>query len=403
MSSLLFGKVYYKDHFAGLLKEEPGDRSSFTYDEHYLQAGLPSIAHTLPCQSASLISQAGLPAFFDNLVAEGWLETAQTRLLGKRVASRFELLLAFGEDCAGAVSVVDPRPVKLTLALLEDRDQKDMAVMASRASLSGVQPKLTAVLRHGKYIPAKLGELSTHIVKFHSSHHADLVFNEYVTTAAFKALLPYETVVDLIVGEVSGFSEPALIIPRFDRTPKGKRIHFEEFNQLLGQHSRAKYEGAYKDMVEFIRQTPNTLLAENYRLFLRIITGILLGNTDMHLKNFAMLHTENGLRLAPVYDQVASVLYQYKTMALAMGGVSNRLIGKLKPAHIIQLGREFQLSNETIYMAYEQLAKQLEAAKDSITEATVGSIQLKTQLMTHIGKRWNGTFNLIGKHLLQKR
>jgi serine/threonine-protein kinase HipA len=57
-----------------------------------------------------------LHPFFDNLVVEGWLETAQMRLLGKHQVNRFELLLAFGQDLAGAVSVIDQEPAHLSVA-----------------------------------------------------------------------------------------------------------------------------------------------------------------------------------------------------------------------------------------------------------------------------------------------
>jgi len=87
MAHLLWGNIYYKDHFAGTLRQEPGDRTSFTYHDSYLSSGQPSIAHTLPLQAAPFLSESGLPPFFDNLVAEGWLEEAQTRLLAKRRAS----------------------------------------------------------------------------------------------------------------------------------------------------------------------------------------------------------------------------------------------------------------------------------------------------------------------------
>lgn len=158
MAKLLWGKVYYKNHFAGFLREEPGDRASFTYDESYLNANHPAIAHTLALKPEPHISQAGLHPFFDNLVAEGWLEDAQTRLLGKRVISRFELLLAFGEDCAGAVSVIDPEHVVLNKHLADLSDDRDVAIMANRASLSGVQPKLTLIQRGEKLHAAKTGE-----------------------------------------------------------------------------------------------------------------------------------------------------------------------------------------------------------------------------------------------------
>lgn len=372
---------------------------SFIYDENYLNEGHPPIAHTLPLKSEAYISQSGLHPFFDNLVAEGWLEAAQTRLLGKRSVSRFELLLAFGEDCAGAVSIIDPEHSLINEHLVNVSDSQEMAVMANRASLSGIQPKLTLIQREGKFYPAETGQISTHIAKFPSPHHDDLVINEYLTMLAFKALLPSDDIVDLQIGEVQGISDNALIIKRFDRTSNGERIHFEEFNQLLGQASRFKYDGSYKDMASFILGTKGCLPAEIYRLYLRIIAGFLLGNTDMHLKNFAMIHTRDGLRLAPSYDQVSSFIYNYQTLALAIGGVSNLKLGNLKPKQLIKLAEEFGLPRSAIQMAVDELAQRKNNVMEAIVDAKIGTSKFKNALINLINKRWNGTFALIGKSL----
>src|SRR5205807_2570063 len=136
---------------------------------------LPPISHTLPLRRKPYIYPLGLHPFFDNLVAEGWLEGAQTRFLGKRQASRFELLLAFGRDCAGAVSVLDPSPAELSQKLLDKSDPKELALIKNRASLSGVQPKFSLVERAGKFYPSKMDEVSTYIGKFPSRYHDDLV------------------------------------------------------------------------------------------------------------------------------------------------------------------------------------------------------------------------------------
>lgn len=403
MAKLLWGKVYFKEHFVGFLREEPGERASFTYDDSYLSTAHPAIAHTLPLQPEPHISQAGLHSYFDNLVAEGWLEEAQIRLLGKRQISRFELLLAFGQDLAGAVSVIDPEPAALSDAMLEAEDTKEMAVFAGRASLSGIQPKLVAKEINGILHPAKIGEVSTHIVKFPSRHHDDLVVNEYLTTLAFKQLLPDDKVVELKIGEIKSFNEAVLIIKRFDRDEKGGRIHFEEFNQLLGYKSQSKYDGSYKQIADFIYNTKTCLPTEAYRTYLRILAGLILGNTDMHFKNFAMFHTPSGLRLTPSYDQVASAMYQYKTLALTIWNTRDIKIGSLKPANIIKLGEEYNLKPAAIKMAADQLAKNIEAAKQIIADAKIGTPEIKDKLITMIGKRWNGTFALIGKHLSAKR
>ncbi|HSA87695.1 MAG TPA: HipA domain-containing protein [Nitrospira sp.] len=401
MANLLWGNIYYKDRFAGILRQEPGDRTSFTYHESYLSSGQPSIAHTLPLQTEPFLSESGLPPFFDNLAAEGWLEEAQTRLLAKRRASRFELLLAFGQDCAGAVSVIDPDPQER--GALKPDNPLDMAVMAGRSSLSGIQPKLALIEQNGIFRPVRAKELSTHIGKFPSPRHDDLTANEYLTTMVLKTLLPDDSIIDLHMGRIEGFTDQVLIITRFDRTPDGQRIHFEEFNQLLGYPSEAKYSGSHKSMADFIRETPGCLPAETYRLYLRILAGLLLGNTDMHLKNFAMFHTAAGLRLAPAYDAVSTALYGYKTIALSIGGAANIPIGSLKPQTLIRLGQEFGLSADAMAMAAGQLERRLQAAREAMVKSKIGSNSLKDELLSHMEKRWNGTFALIGKALSKKR
>jgi serine/threonine-protein kinase HipA len=400
MANLLWGNIYYHNHFAGILRQEPGERTSFTYDDSYLASGQPPIAHTLPLQPESFLSESGLPPFFDNLVAEGWLEEAQMRVLAKRQASRFELLLAFGQDCAGAVSVIDPDPQQGGTVHLDN--PMDLAVMTGRASLSGIQPKLALIEQDGVFRPARTRELSTHIGKFPSPRHEDLTANEYLTTQALTALLPDDTIVDVRMGRMEGFADQALIVKRFDRTADGHKIHFEEFNQLLGYPADRKYEGSHTSMADFIRTTPGCLPAEIYRLYLRVLAGLLLGNTDMHLKNFAMVHTEAGLRLAPAYDAVSAALYGYKTIALSTGGTANLPLGRMKPQTLIRLGQEFGLSTAAIAIAAGQLERRKQAAKEALMKGRIGSASLRDDILTHMEKRWNGTFALIGTALSKK-
>ena len=64
----------------------------------------------------------------------------QARALGPRRDDRFSLLLAFGTDLAGAVSIIDPEPVGDIK--IDHGDPENIAALSARASLSGVQPKL---------------------------------------------------------------------------------------------------------------------------------------------------------------------------------------------------------------------------------------------------------------------
>jgi HipA-like protein len=47
VAQLLWGKVYFHDDFAGILREEPNQTISFTYDTDYLHHNKPKIAHSL--------------------------------------------------------------------------------------------------------------------------------------------------------------------------------------------------------------------------------------------------------------------------------------------------------------------------------------------------------------------
>ena len=402
MASLLWGKVYYHNLFAGLVREESGDSISFNYDASYIEGGYPAIAHTLPVRSEPYISNYGLHPFFDNLVSEGWLEQLQSRLLGRRIVSRFELLLAFGFDCAGAVSIYDPKPSDLSKSMLDMSNPKELAALTNRASLSGVQPKLAVIEENGIYRPTRMDELSTHIAKFPTPTHSDLIENEYLTSVAVKALLPKDEIVQLTIDDVVGLDEPALLIKRFDRNSEG-RLHFEEYNQLLNKRSQTKYDGSYKDMAKFLLETNGCLPTQVYILYRRILAGLLMGNTDMHLKNFAMFHTKDGLRLTQSYDQIATSLYDYKTLALTIAGSKDHPIGDLKSRHLVLLGKEFDLSPAIINMAAMELAKNREAAKDAINDAPIGTKKLRNKLIKLMDKRWNGTFSLIGKALSKKQ
>lgn len=404
MANTLWGKVYYKDTYAGRLQEEPGGRVAFTYDPSYIHEKKPAIAYTLPLRNEPFLSEHGLPPFFDNLVAEGWFRNAQAKALGIDPKHRFSLLLGFGYDLAGAVSVIDPEPQEHRQ--LDHSDEATLAALLGRASISGVQRKLLVVQDGKTFRPVRPNELSTHIAKLASGNLSNLLELEYLTTLAVSKLLPEDDVVKMEITEISTIHESALVIPRFDRSKAGKRLHhFEEFNQLLGKYSGdEKYEGGYEDMGRFILNTPLCIPAEADRLFRRILACLLVGNTDAHFKNFAMFHTRDGLRLTPLYDLVASSIYrEYQSIALNVCGIHNMAIGKLESKHLIKMGEGFGLTAAAVCIATEALKKQLPKAMAAVEKASIGTPDLRNQLIEKMEKRWNGSFALTGQRLLKKQ
>jgi serine/threonine-protein kinase HipA len=193
----------------------------------------------------------------------------------------------------------------------------------------------------------------------------------------------------------------ALVIPRFDRTPSGGRLHFEEFTQLLGSRSAQKYDGSYEAMGRFVgRFVP----AEAYRLMSRVLACLLVGNTDAHYKNFAMFHTRAGLRLTPAYDLVAGSLYsQFQSIALALAGAESMKITDLKPKHLLLMGEGFGAEEETVVGAVEVLGRRLPNAQAAIEGSSVGSKQIRTRLIDKMEKRWKGSFESIGRLSSKRR
>ena len=205
------------------------------------------------------------------------------------------------------------------------------------------------------------------------------------------------------IGSLPDIADEALIIKRFDREADGRKIHFEEFNQLLNLPSEAKYDGSYEDMASFITNKPDCIPIDAERLFRRILASLLLGSTDAHLKNFAMFHTDEGLRLTPGYDVVAGSYYKdYQTIALQLAGAENLKIGELQAKHVVGLGQGFGLPERAIQLAIKDLEGGLEKTKDAVNEADAGSAALRDAIINIMEKRWNGTFALIG-NLLSKR
>lgn len=403
MAEALWGNVYFEDTYAGRLQEEPGGRCTFAYDTSYLDSGQPAIAHTLPLREDAFISERGLHPFFDNLVAEGWFRNAQARALGIDPSNRIALLLGFGHDLAGAVSVLDPEPMEHRH--LDQVDEATIAALTGRGSLSGVQRKLLLVRDGDGYRPARPDELSTHLAKLPSGNLANLLELEYLTTQAFRELVPGEDTVDTQIVYLDVINEEALIIPRFDRTVSGRRLHFEEFNQLLGKYSGDdKYDAAYEDMGQFILNTPDCVPAEADRLLRRIFACLLLGNTDAHLKNFAMFHKRDGLRLTPAYDLVAAAVYrEYQTIALNIAGAENLAIGSLLPKHLVGMAWGFGMNISALEAAIQELGSNLPKAIETVEKSGAGSLQLKKNLRDKMEGRWRGSFASIGQLLSKRR
>ena len=91
---------------------------------------------------------------------------------------------------------------------------------------------------------------------------------------------------------------------RFDRTPKGERVHFASAMTMLGYTDGADAYGgvSYLELSEFLLKYGADPISDLEELWKRIVLYITISNTDDHLRNHGFLLTYEGWRLAPAYD-----------------------------------------------------------------------------------------------------
>lgn len=99
------GRVYYKDHFAGLITETDDGEFVFRYDEKYIEEHPREfITFTMPVSDKPYTEKRLFP-FFDGLIPEGWLLDIASKNWKINLNDRMGLLLACCKNCIGAVSV----------------------------------------------------------------------------------------------------------------------------------------------------------------------------------------------------------------------------------------------------------------------------------------------------------
>ncbi|MEW9874151.1 HipA domain-containing protein [Arthrobacter sp. HS15c] len=288
-------------------------------------AGAALLSLSLPLQSKPLIGPSVLN-FFDGLLPEGQVR-AHLADLNKVATTDIKALLAVvGADCAGAVQVlaegVDPAgsgellPMSdaEVVAAVESLPTWDLpADFAITTSLGGVQSKILLSREGGHWYWPAGGAASTHIIKPDplDSPIPNLLAAEHwaLDLARAAGLAAARTKMDRF-----GTRE-ALVVDRYDRTTDHRRIHQEDFTQVLGLASAAKYDQSTAVPSRLTQvaaaAAPHARSALSFKLdLLRAVSfNVLIGNGDAHSKNYSVLIRETGeVTLAPLYDAAPTLL-----------------------------------------------------------------------------------------------
>lgn len=97
-----------------------------------------------------------------------------------------------------------------------------------------------------------------------------------------------------------------LLVRRFDVTEHGGRIHMISMRTLCRERPGV-YVTSYTDLALILRKYSASPAEDVAALFRHMAFNAAIGNVDDHLKNFWMLNTSSGYRLAPAFDLVPDV------------------------------------------------------------------------------------------------
>lgn len=182
-------------------------------------------------------------------------------------------------------------------------------------SISGVQEKYSLLLN--KNALTLTSSKGSHILKPVPAERLenveDMPANEHVTMQIAKQLFNIKTAACGMIFFDDG--SPAYITKRFDYKPDGTKYQIEDFATLLGKSPEREgidfeYNASYADIAFIISKYVPAATVELINFFRLVVFNYLFANGDAHLKNFALMESEQGdYLLAPAYDLLCTALH----------------------------------------------------------------------------------------------
>lgn len=231
------------------------------------------------------------------------------------------------------------------LPLTQEEQLREAAIRADKMSIQGVQPKLSAKLNIKDELFIIVDRGGEYILKPQNSFYPELPENESLTMKLAETIgieIPLSGMIYSVDGRLTYF------IKRFDRYGRNKKLSLEDFAQLAGKSRETKYDYSMEKLVILIDSFCTFPVIEKVKLFRLTIFNFLIGNEDMHLKNFSLITRDNKVELSPAYDLLNTTIAVSRTkeeIALPMAGKKRNLTAKIL---IDYFAKERMKLNDTI-------------------------------------------------------
>jgi serine/threonine-protein kinase HipA len=165
-------------------------------------------------------------------------------------------------------------------------------LVAPGSSLGGARPKASIVDTHNQLWIAKFPSKNDP----HDVGAWEMVTHHLATNAG--------VIMSDAQAKLFSSNQHTFLTKRFDRTPKGERIHFASAMTLLGYTDGQDNEDgiSYLELAEFILTNGGNVIEDLEQLWRRIVFSICVSNTDDHLRNHGFILNQSGWCLSPAYD-----------------------------------------------------------------------------------------------------
>ena len=198
---------------------------------------------------------------------------------------------------------------KLPILDISEETLKQLAEESTNKGFTvpGVQKKLSLHLTEGASPRLTLVNYPTgYILKPQTEEYETLPEAEYLVMQMAKQV-GIKTVPFALIKMNSG-GELAYITKRIDRAQvdgKMQMLAMEDFCQLEERLTEDKYKGSYERCAKVIKKYSSMAKFDLTELYLRLVFSFVIGNSDMHLKNFSMIEKAEGSSeyvLSAAYD-----------------------------------------------------------------------------------------------------
>lgn len=191
------------------------------------------------------------------------------------------------------------------LPFTADEQRQEAAARAGKMSIQGIQPKLSAVLSIKNNSFSIVDKGGRFILKPQHIFYPELPQNEDLTMRIAETIGLEVPLHGMVYSKDSSFT---YFIKRFDRFGKNRKLPVEDFAQLAGKNRETKYDYSMEKLAGILEKYCTFPTVEKQKLFKLVIFNFIIGNEDMHLKNYSLIRRNNMVELSPVYDLINTTI-----------------------------------------------------------------------------------------------